>query len=52
MSPQFLHPKGNSYWNIYSSTYMVGKLDYERCKYNIEKTEEIDYYLISMLLKH
>ena len=43
MSPQFLEPRGNSYWNIYSSTYMIGKLDYNSCKYSIEKTEEIDY---------
>ena len=43
MSPQFLEPRGNKYWNIHSSTYMIGKLDYENYKYDLEKVEEIDY---------
>lgn len=43
MSPQFLEQKGNEYWNIHSSTYMIGQLDYKSCKFNVEKTREIDY---------
>ena len=43
MSPQFLEPRGNKYWNLHSSSYMIGNLDYKNNKYNLEKVEEIDY---------
>lgn len=43
MSPQFLEPRGNEYWNRHSTSYMVGKLNYETCEFDIEKTCEIDY---------
>ena len=45
MSPQYLDPQGNKYWNVHSATYMIGQLDYNNCSYSIEKTDEIDFGL-------
>ncbi|MFN8604795.1 MAG: hypothetical protein U0Z74_01810 [Romboutsia timonensis] len=52
MSPQFLELRGNKYWNLHSSSYMIGNLDYKNNKYNLEKLKKLIMDLIFMHDKH
>lgn len=44
-SPQFLTKKGDNFWNVFSSIYIIGDLNLETCQYDYQDIQEIDYGL-------